>query len=86
MVLALRGGGADEDDLDEEDDVEEDAASVAGDSLENPFLDTPGAGVGAAGSGGVGLEDLASTLEDPAALQNALKEVKSGRRHLSPTC
>ena len=71
MVLALRGGS--DDDLD--DDEDENAAAVAGDALENPFLDAQGAGAGAAGSGGVGLEDLASTLEDPAALQNALKEV-----------
>ena len=74
MVLALRGGS--DDDLDDDEDLDdEDAAAVAGDALENPFLDAQGEGAGAAGSGGVGLEDLASTLEDPAALQNALKEV-----------
>ena len=80
MVLSLRGGS--DDDLDEEDlDDEDDAASVAGDALENPFLGGQGAGAGAGGAGGVGLDDLASTLEDPAALQNALKEVNTNRQN-----
>ena len=76
IVLARLRGGADAD-LDEEedgdDDVEE-AAGAEGDALENPFLD------GTAGlpgmPGGPGLEDLASSLKDPAALQEALKQLQ----------
>jgi len=68
-------GGADVDDELEEDDVteEEDAvAAAAGDSAENPFLGMPGAGAG----GGLGLQDLESTLKDPKMLQDALKELQ----------
>ena len=78
--LLLRGGADDlEDELDEEDDgadVDEDADAA----LENPFL-TPG-GAAAAGGGlpgagmGMGIDDLASSLKDPQALQDALKELQ----------
>ena len=68
-------GGADEDDL-EEDDVGEEVDDVAAgaelsEAAENPFLGMPGAG-----GGGLGLQDLESTLKDPKMLQDALKELQ----------
>ena len=76
VLERLRGGAdadLDEEDDDADDDVEE-GAVAGGDALENPFLD------GTAGlpgmPGGPGLEDLASSLKDPAALQEALKQLQ----------
>lgn len=76
-LLRMRGGADALDELDEEDEDEDgDAAAVTGDdALENPFLGVPSSG-GAGGAGGVGMEDLASTLGNPAALQDALKELQ----------
>ena len=70
----LRGGSDDDlGSLDEEEEIvgEEDVAA-AGDALENPFLGAAGAPPG----GGLGLQDIASTLKDPSALQDALKELQ----------
>ena len=79
-LLRMRGGADALDELDEEDEDEDgDAAAVTGDdALENPFLGVPSSGGagGAGGAGGVGMEDLASTLGNPAALQDALKELQ----------
>jgi len=73
-LLELRGG-ADDDLLDAEDEETDDADTAAvEDTLENPFIGAPGAGGG--GADGVGLQDLASTLQNPAALQDALKELQ----------
>ena len=78
----LRGGAmmGDDVDLDEEDDEEQDDESTdaAGeDALQNPFLDgTGGAGLPGLPEGGPALQDLASTLNDPAALQEALKQLQ----------
>jgi len=74
-------GGADEESEDDELDTEleaaddglvEDATSdpIAADGLSNPFLGAGGA------PGGLGLQDLASTLQDPNVLQEALKELQ----------
>lgn len=75
-LARLRGGDADAaDDLDDDDD-EDVASSVSDDPLENPFLDASAAAA-AGGAGDMGnLADLASTLKDPAALQEALKELQ----------
>ena len=80
-VLLFRGGAdADLDDEEEEDadadeDADDDDAASADDALQNPFLDGAGGLPGMPG-GGPGLQDLASTLKDPAALQEALKELQ----------
>merc|ERR1719424_2715258 len=68
----LRGGadGA----LDEEDEDDDDADDAAADELENPCLGVPATGSGGGMGGGPGLDDLASTLQNPAALQEAMKE------------
>jgi hypothetical protein len=81
IVQRLRGGA---DELDSELEAEEDGAidDVTADSdavapsagLENPFLDA--AGMGGAGGMGLGLQDLAKTLQDPKVLQDALKELQ----------
>jgi len=79
-------GGADEESEDDELDTEleaadeglvEDATSdpIAADGLSNPFLGAGGA-PGGAGGLGLGLQDLASTLQDPNVLQEALKELQ----------
>jgi hypothetical protein len=82
-LCRLRGGSDDEDViddlLDEGDDEDEGdvGSAVAEDALENPFL----GGAGGASADGVpgagfGLEGLSDTLKDPAALQDALKELQ----------
>ena len=73
-LLRLRGGDLDDDLDDEDDDVEEDAGADA--TLENPFLGSGGGGAGGLPMGAPGMQDLASTLKDPAALQDALKELQ----------
>ena len=78
-VLFLRGGADeldDEEDLDDpEDALDATADAASGDTLENPFLGMPGAGSAGAG-GGLGMQDLASTLQNPQMLQDALKELQ----------
>lgn len=71
VLLSLRGGiddALDEDDEDDDSDGDEDTVAASDDALENPFLGSAGEG-----GSGVGLEDLRSTIQDPAALQEALK-------------
>ena len=55
------------------DDVvgESDAVGAGSSTLENPFLDAAGGGMG-----GLGIQDLASTLQDPKVLQDALRELQ----------
>ena len=50
---------------------ESDAVGAGSSTLENPFLDAAGGGMG-----GLGLQDLASTLQDPKVLQDALRELQ----------
>ena len=75
-ILLLRGGESDdsfddEEDLDEDEDI--DTSAGMPETLEdNPFL--PSASGAAGGPGG--LQDLASTLQDPKMLQEALKELQ----------
>ena len=76
-LLRLRGGVDDLDDpaeegVEEEDVMADDVATAGDAALENPFLSMPSGGAG----GGMGLEDLASTLKDPQMLQDALKELQ----------
>jgi hypothetical protein len=78
-LARLRGGADDDDDLEEDlPDVQGDVDDVVAagaetdDAVENPFLGMPGAGAG----GGLGLQDLQSTLNDPKMLQDALKELQ----------
>jgi len=75
--VRLRGGAEGNDEDDEEEDMEtEDGASEVCAGLDNPYLDESG-GVTAPGMGpaGAGLEfdDLASTLQNPEAMQQTLK-------------
>jgi len=85
IVQRLRGGADELDsELEAEDDgddldvtadgAESDAVAAGGAGLENPFLDA--AGAGGAGGLGLGLQDLASTLQDPKILQDALRELQ----------
>jgi len=86
-VGRLRGGSDEEledDELDTEleaadgglvEDGTSDPITAAADGLSNPFLGAGGA-PGAAGGLGLGLQDLASTLQDPNVLQEALKELQ----------
>lgn len=81
--LSMLRGGADADDdleLDDDDDLDDiDDDAVADDddeALANPFLAGDGSGLPAMPDGGPGLQDLASTLNDPAALQEALKQLQ----------
>ena len=72
----LRGGEeADGDDATADDDLDEEDLEPTESSVveDNPFLGMPGASVGA---GGPGLQDLASTLQDPKMLQDALRELQ----------
>mmetsp|Transcript_2972 Transcript_2972/g.7416 ORF Transcript_2972/g.7416 Transcript_2972/m.7416 type:complete len:189 (+) Transcript_2972:25-591(+) len=75
-VWKLLRGGADE--LDSELEAEDEASldGVDGEpstaSEANPFLD----GAGGGGAMGLGLQDLASTLQDPKVLQDALRELQ----------
>ena len=75
-LLRLRGGVDDldaaEDGVEEEDAIDDDVATAGDAALENPFLSMPSGGAG----GGMGLEDIASTLKDPQMLQDALKELQ----------
>ena len=75
-LMRLRGGDLD-DDLDEDEDGVDEDDAAAGDALsENPFLDGGSAAAGGLPMGAPGMSDLASTLKDPAALQDALKELQ----------
>jgi len=81
VIMQRLRGGADE--LDSELEPEDDGAidevgaesdPAVGAGLENPFLDAGGAG--GAGGLGLGMQDLASTLQDPKVLQDALRELQ----------
>eukprot|EP00322_Chrysochromulina_rotalis_P020624 CAMPEP_0115863500 /NCGR_PEP_ID=MMETSP0287-20121206/18720_1 /TAXON_ID=412157 /ORGANISM="Chrysochromulina rotalis, Strain UIO044" /LENGTH=184 /DNA_ID=CAMNT_0003317947 /DNA_START=22 /DNA_END=576 /DNA_ORIENTATION=+ len=72
-LLNLRGGEDGDDDIEEDDLDGLDEDTVGAGAEDNPFLGMPGAG---AGAGGPGLQDLASTLQNPEMLQDALKELQ----------